>query len=131
MVNSLREGDRDLVRLDYTGILTAILEALQNPQAKNPFRISKNGKHLHIDLDNVAYSLATNPNSNLEMPLSSWQGMRVATTNFTESSRDDFANLNRQIRDCLQQRLEALLSGTEYESIEKFLPKLPMIFMLV
>ena len=123
MVNTLREGDNNLVRLDYTSLLTAILEALENPQADNLFRLSNKGKHLRIDIDNVAYSLATNTNSNIEMPFSSWQGMRVATTNFTESSKDVFVERNRKIRDCLQQHLESLLSDNNHESIEKFLPK--------
>ena len=36
MANTIGEGDRNLVRLNYISLLTAILEALQNPQANNP-----------------------------------------------------------------------------------------------
>ena len=124
MTNTLREGDRDLVRLDYTGLLSAILEALQNPEANNPFRISANKKHLHIEIDKIAYNLATNLHNSIETPLiGNWRSARVATTNFTESSQDVFAEKNRAIRDCLEQYLESLLQDNKYDSIDKFLKK--------
>lgn len=124
MANTIGEGDRNLVRLDYTSLLTAILEALQNPQANNPYSLSENGKHLHIDIDEIAYSLATTQGNTIQMPLSSWQGARVATTYFTESSRDDFADINRKIRDCLQQLLESFLQEHNFNSIESYIKNL-------
>jgi hypothetical protein len=124
MANTIGEGDRNLVRLDYTSLLTAILEALQNPQANNPYKLSESGQQLCIDIDNIAYSLATNQGSKIQMPLSSSQGARIATTNFTESSRDDFANYNRQIRDCLQQLLESFIRQHGFDSIESYIKTL-------
>lgn len=99
MVNTIGEGDRDLVRLNYTSLLATILEALQNSQANKLYQLSENDKQLCIDIDDIAYSLAIAEKSGIETPLSSWQGTRVATTNFTESSKDDFAVYNRKIRD--------------------------------
>ena len=124
MANTIGEGDRNLVRLDYTSLLTAILEALQNPQANNPYKLSESGQQLCIDIDNIAYSLATNQGSKIQMPLSSSQGARIATTNFTESSRDDFADYNRQIKDCLQQFLESFVRLHNFDSTESYLKTL-------
>ena len=124
MANTIGEGDCNLVRLDYTSLLTAILEALQNPQANNPYKLSESGQQLCIDIDNIAYSLATNQGSKIQMPLSSSQGARIATTNFTESSRDDFTNYNRQIRDCLQQLLESFIRQHGFGSIESYIKTL-------
>ena len=124
MANTIGEGDRNLLRLDYTSLLTAILEALQNPQANNPYKLSESGQQLCIDIDDIAYSLATNQGSKIQMPLSSSQGARIATTNFTESSRDDFADYNRQIRDCLQQFLEYFVKQHGFDSTESYLKTL-------
>ena len=121
MVNTISEGDNNLIRLNYNSLLNAILEALKSPQANNPYRMSKNGKHLHIDIDDIAYSLATNQDSKIQMPLSSWQGARVATTNFSESSKDSFVDKIREIRERLQQYLELLLKEQDYDSLENFL----------
>ena len=124
MANTIGEGDRNLVRLDYISLLTAILAVLQNPQRNNPYKLSENGKQLCIDIDEIAYALATAQDSKIQMPLSSWQGARVATTNFTESSRDDFANYNRKIRDSLQQHLESFVKEQNFDSIENYISNL-------
>ena len=124
MANTIGEGDRNLVRLDYISLLTAILAILQNPQRNNPYKLSENGKQLCIDIDEIAYALATAQDSKIQMPLSSWQGARVATTNFTESSRDDFADYNRKIRDSLQQHLESFVKEHNFGSIENYISNL-------
>ena len=125
MANTIGEGDRNLVRLDYTGLLTAILEALQNLQVDNPYNLSKSGQQLCIDIDDIAYSLATTQDKNIENPLSSSQGARIATTNFTESSRDDFADRNRQIRDCLLELFESFVAQHYFEdTIESYIKTL-------
>ncbi len=121
MVNTISEGDQNLVNLNYTSLLNAILKYLKNSQANNPYRISKNGKHLHINIDEIAYTLATKQDSKIEPPLSIWQGARVATTNFSESSRDNFVEKIREIRDYLQQYLELLLKEQNYDSLENFI----------
>lgn len=59
MANTIGEGDRNLIRLNYTSLLTAILEALQDSQANQLYQISENGKQLLIDIDEIAYRLAT------------------------------------------------------------------------
>ncbi len=49
--NVLRQGDDDLVQLDYSDILTKILELLRNPGTKNPFNISRDRQQLALDID--------------------------------------------------------------------------------
>ncbi len=119
MANIIAEGDRSLVSIDYSSLLSAILESLQET---NPFRISKNGCQLFADIDEIAYSVAISEGSKIPNILgTNWRNARVATTNFTESSKDSFVTYNRAIRDCLQQHLETLLQENNYESIENYL----------
>ena len=117
MTNIIAEGDRSLVSIDYNSLLGAVLESLQET---NPFRISKNGCQLFADIDEVAYSVAIAEGSLPNILGSNWRDAKVATTNFTESSKDGFVAYNRAIRDCLQQHLESLLQD-KHESIENYL----------
>ncbi len=124
MANTIEESDRSLVSLDYSSLLEAILASLRETQANNPFRISQNGKHLFIDIDDIAYNLAINVNQGkkIDDPLGGHgRDARVATTNFTLSSKDSFVRHNREIRDCLQQNLTSLLKQKNHDSIEKYL----------
>lgn len=119
MTNTLAEGDRSLVSIDYSSLLNAILEILRET---NPLRISKNGCQLFADIDEIAYSVAIAEGSKLPNILgSNWRDARVATTNLTESSKDSFVTYNRAIRDCLQQHFESLLQENKHESIENYL----------
>ncbi|MGB3694281.1 MAG: hypothetical protein WBG70_17305 [Spirulinaceae cyanobacterium] len=120
MVNTIREGDRSLVRVDYSSLLKAILERLQTT---NLWRISSNGKQLFIDVDEIAYSLATQ--GGIEMPLgSNWRGAKVATTHLTESSKDSFVSCNREIRACLEKCLDSWLQERNYQFREDFVREL-------
>ena len=119
MTNNLAEGDRNLVSIDYSSLLSAILESVR---ATNPLRISKNSYQLFVDIDEIAYSVAISESSKIPNILgSNWRDAKVATTNFTESSKDSFVTYNRDIRDCLQQHLESLLQENNYDSIENYL----------
>ncbi len=120
MVNTIGEGDRSLVRLDYSSLLKAILNKLKTT---DPFKISKNRKQLFINIDEIAYSLATQ--GSIEMPLgSNWRGAKVATTHLTESSKDSFVSYVREIRSNLQKHLDSLLKSRNYESREDFVQAL-------
>ena len=120
MVNTIGEGDRSLVRLDYSSLLKAILAKLKTT---NPFKISSNSKQLFIDIDKIAYSLATQ--DGIEMPLgSNWRGAKVATTHLTELSKDSFVSDTREIRSCLQEHLDSLLKSRGYQSREDFIRQL-------
>ena len=121
MANTIGEGDRNLIRLNYTSLLTAILEALQDSQANQLYQISENGKQLLVDIDEIAYQLATTQENKVQTPFGSWQGAKIATTNLTELSKDDFADYNRKIRDRLQQLLESFLKEHSFNSIESYL----------
>ncbi|MDJ0535869.1 MAG: hypothetical protein QNJ70_25835 [Xenococcaceae cyanobacterium MO_207.B15] len=122
MVNTIGQGDYNLVRVDYSSLLDAIFKALENT---NPFRISKNGKQLFIDIDDISYNIATKQDNKIQSPLgSSWRSAKVATTNFTEGSKDKFVTDNRKIRERLQKHLESVLKDKSYESIEHYLKKL-------
>ena len=63
MGNKIGQGDPNLVSLNYSSLLAAILKALQNT---NPFRISQNGKQLFIDIDKIAYALAINQGDKIQ-----------------------------------------------------------------
>jgi hypothetical protein len=122
MANTLDQGDRDLVNLDYNPLLAAILEYLKSTKNPHPFRVSENGKQLFIDIDEIAYNLAMSREDRTATLLSNnWKSARVATTNLSESSKDDFVNYHREIRDCLQQHLECVLQENKHSSIEEFL----------
>ena len=99
MVNSLEQNNNDLVQVDYTDLLEKILQALKN---QNPFCLSEDGKRLLIDIDTVANQVATFPVQN---PLTSSNGVRAATINFTPHFRESFPNKILAIRDCLKQLL--------------------------
>ncbi len=120
MVNTIGEGNRSLVSLDYSSLLAAILKSLKTT---NPFKISKNGKQLFINIDEIAYNVAIT--KTIEMPLgSNWRGGKVATTSLTESSRDSFVDYNRKIRESLQAYLESLLKENECSCLEDYLKDL-------
>ncbi len=116
MVNSLEQGDNELVPVDYSDLLEKLLQNLRNQQ---PFRLSENGQRLQIDIDTVASQVAT---SQVQNPLSSSQGVRSATINFTAGFRDSFPNKVGEIRDCLRQLLQSSLG--ENGAIEKFVTSL-------
>ncbi|MCL1464725.1 hypothetical protein [Argonema galeatum] len=112
MVNILEPGDSELVSVDYTDLLQKILQTLRG---QNPFRIAENGQRLAIDIDAVASHVASLP---IQNPLSSPNGVRSATINFSPGFRDNFPNKIREIRDCLTQLLESSLGSNR--SIEEF-----------
>ncbi len=122
MDNNIQQGDRDLVSLNYKSLLGAILKALQK---KNLFRISKNGRQLFIDIDDIAYSVAIEQSNKLGgLLVGNYYNSKVATTNLLESSRDKFVEYNRDIRDCLQQHLESVVKENKYQSIEHYIKNL-------
>lgn len=121
MANRIGEGDLNLARVNYTSLLNGILEILGNTPPSNLYRFCDDGGQLAIDIDEIAYSLATTQASMIENPCSSTQGIRIATTNLTESSLDDFADLNRKIRDRLQEYLGCLLQDHNFSCLGSYL----------
>ena len=57
-MNVLRQGGDDLVQLDYSDLLTKILEVLRDPE-NNPFKISGDRQQLIVDIDEKANQVAT------------------------------------------------------------------------
>ncbi|GET39563.1 hypothetical protein [Microseira wollei] len=107
MVNTLAEGDNGLVRLDYSDLLTKILKLLQNHDTKNRFSLSKDGNQLLIDLDEIAFQVAS---STIENPLGiSASSAKSASVNLSRGVKPFFINQVQQIRDCLKQHVESLL----------------------
>ncbi len=100
-MNVLRQGGDDLVQLDYSDLLTKILELLQAPE-NNPFKISGDRQRLIIDIDEKANHVATSlPNSPL---LGSFA--KAATVNFTSGFRDSFPDKSREIKNRLKELLQ-------------------------
>ena len=108
MVNTLAEGDNGLVRLDYSDLLTKIVKLLQDRDTKNPFSLSKDGNRLLIDIDEIAFQVGS---STIENPLGiSASSAKSASVNLSRGVKDLFINQVQQIRDCLKQHVESLLT---------------------
>ncbi len=108
MVNTLAEGDNGLVRLDYSDLLTKILKLLQDRDTKNPFSLSKDGNRLLIELDEIAFQVAS---STIENPLGiSASSAKSASVNLSQGVKHFFINQVQQIRDSLKQYLASLFT---------------------
>jgi len=56
-MNILELGDNQLPPLDYSSLLGEILSVLSKEE--NPFKFSKDGKRLLLDVDRIAFAVAT------------------------------------------------------------------------
>ncbi|MGK7902699.1 MAG: hypothetical protein AB4352_15060, partial [Hormoscilla sp.] len=97
-MNILELGDNQLPPLDYSSLLGEILSVLS--KEKNPFKFSDRRERLQIDVDRIAFAVAT---ARVQNPLALKSGVKMATVNF--SSKENFADRIRQIRDRLGQLL--------------------------
>jgi len=117
-MNILELGDNQLPPLDYSSLLGEILSVLS--KEKNPFKFSDDRKRLQIDVDRIAFAVAT---AKVENPLALKSGVKMATVNF--SSTTAFADRIRQIRDRLGQLLrDAAPKGNVEEAIADLLTDL-------
>lgn len=123
MVNQLRAGDDDLVFVDYNDLLTQILAVLQEQQNPNPFSISRENNHLLIDIDTIATLVA---NQQVNNPLGATAfSPRAATANFSPGFREQFPNQIQDIKKCLKNLLESVVTHTSQKfSIEQFVTSL-------
>ena len=123
MVNTLEEGGNGLVSLNYSDLLNKILTVLQEQQTKNPFNLSPDGNRLLIDIDEIAFRVAS---LGIGDPLgNAASSAKSATVNFSRGSRIHFVNQVQQIRDCLKQHLESRLSENgQSSSIEQYVESL-------
>jgi hypothetical protein len=120
-VNVLRQGGDDLVQLDYSDLLTKILELLRNPENKNPFNISGDRQRLLIDIDEPANQVVSSlPNSPLVGTFA-----KAATVNFTSGFRDIFPDKIREIKTRIKKLLETALAQLQPRvTAEQYLPEL-------
>ena len=110
-MNILELGDKQLPPSDYSSLLGKILSVLS--EESNPFKFSKDGKRLQIDVDRIAFAVAT---AKVENPLALKSGVRIATVNFNSTSA--FADRIRKIRDRLGQLLgDAVGDGNVSDAI--------------
>lgn len=116
MVNSLEQGDSELVPLDYSDLLQKILQNLRN---KNIFQLSAKRDRLLIDIDTIASQVAALPVQN---PLTSTHGVRSASVNFTPGLRESFPDRIREMRNLLHNSLASIL-GQE-QSVQQFVASL-------
>lgn len=109
MVNTLREGDDGLVKVNYSDLLSQILAVLRDRTIRNPFHLSSDSNKLLIDIDRIAFHIASLP---IENPLgNSANSARSATIKFSQESQSTFVRQVQKIRNCLQQHLESELSA--------------------
>lgn len=113
-MNVLEQGSDDLAPVDYSDILQKILGLVRH---ENPFKISKDGNHLIVDLDAIATQIAV---AKIQSPITSSQRVRSATVNFSPSFLPKFPGLIRDIRDQLKQNLSDCVQTQNFESIEQF-----------
>jgi hypothetical protein len=109
-VNSIQLGSNELVCVDYSDLLEKILRVLQNPKNQNLFKTSDDSKRLRIDIDAIAFQVAS---LQVDNPLgSSANSVRCATVNFSPGSKERFPNQIREIRDCIKQLCESGLGDS-------------------
>ncbi|MBD2207763.1 hypothetical protein H6G33_36000 [Calothrix sp. FACHB-1219] len=107
-MNILDDSGNGLVSLDYSDLLTKILTVLQNQQSQNPFSIVNDTNRLLIDIDEIAFQVAS---LQIENPLGgSSSSAKSASINFSKASRDSFNNLVQQIRNQLKDALESAIT---------------------
>jgi hypothetical protein len=123
MVNILQEGDNGLVRVDYSDLLSNILKVLQEQQTKNPFTLSKDGNRLLIDIDEIAFLVAS---ATIVNPLgASASSAKSATVNLSQGLKPHFIKQVQQVRGCLQQQIESMLTTAEKPiNFEEFIKNL-------
>jgi hypothetical protein len=123
MVNHLKEDGDELVRLDYSDLLAKTLTVLRGQKTSNPFTLSSDRNRLLLNLDEIAFQVAT---SQIENPLGTdANSAKAATINFNGRSRDDFFKQVRQIRDFLKELLKICLAQEEQNiSIEDYVETL-------
>ncbi|WP_413162967.1 hypothetical protein ACL6C3_27575 [Capilliphycus salinus ALCB114379] len=115
MANIIEEHQNKLSPLDYESILKNILKQLEKD---NPFKFSEKGDRLRIDLDQIAYQVATS--KKLSSPLTSTSGVRSASINF--NSTEQFAQQIRQIAKRLEESLKIAVG--EHQTVETAISKL-------
>ncbi|MDJ0713269.1 MAG: hypothetical protein QNJ54_03480 [Prochloraceae cyanobacterium] len=124
MVNQLTEGSNGLVTLDYSDLLKKILTQLQVPE-NNPFKPSQSGNQLRIDIDEIAFLVASSGNI-ISPLLGADYNAKSATTNFANTdSKNSFIEDIQKIRNCLTKKLENVLSNGENKTtIEDYIEKI-------
>ncbi len=122
-MNTLEEGSNGLVSLDYSDLLTKILTVIQNQQSQNPFSISTDLNRLLINIDEIAFQVAS---LQVENPLGSSASIaKSASINFSKASKNSFINLVKEIRDTLKKHLEFVCSQIKPGiNIEKYVADL-------
>ncbi|MBW4508553.1 MAG: hypothetical protein KME64_18880 [Scytonematopsis contorta HA4267-MV1] len=124
--NSLTTGNNELVSVDYSNLLTKILQALRNKQSKDLFKISPCGTRLLIDIDSIASQVSQ---LQIDNPLgASVNNVKAATVNFNPGFKENFPDKIKEIRDCLSRQLQESINqytnSLSSLSIEEFVNNL-------
>jgi hypothetical protein len=121
MPNMLNDGGSQLVEVDYSDLLTKILNTLKT-QENSLFTITTEGggKRLSIDIDEIANLVAS---QSIEHPLGgNANRAKAATVNFSKDVGDNFIKRVREIRDCLKDGLESSIrKAGSGETIEDYI----------
>lgn len=118
--NILKEDDNRLAPLDYSDLLDKIITVLKDPK-NNPFKLNKNKNQLVIDVDEIAFNIASQRVAN---PLGNGANIaKAATVNF--SNKKSFIDPIKEIKYCLKKYIESALkqSGKD-SSIENYVTSL-------
>jgi hypothetical protein len=109
-------SDNNLVYLDYTDLLSHILQAVHSQQL---FTVTFQGLHLQVDIDNIATSVAE---KQVQNPLGALgRSARSATINISPGSDTRFQEFISKINHCIKQQLSSLVNDS---SVEEFVSKM-------
>ena len=102
----------DLANVDYTDLLTKILQALKNEQI---FEIRNNNKWLLIDINKIASQITA---LQVDSPLGNAKAVKTATLNFSSGSQEKFPAQIREITACIQDGLTNISRNAD--SLDRF-----------
>ncbi|MDB9317283.1 hypothetical protein [Nodularia spumigena] len=102
----------DLANVDYTDLLTKILQALKNEQI---FEIRNNNKWLLIDINKIANQITA---LQVDSPLGNAKAVKTATLNFSSGSQEKFPAQIREITACIQDGLTNISRNAD--SLDRF-----------
>lgn len=115
MVNEIRNGEQNLVTVNYTSLLEAIITELQNKTTENPFQVVGEGKRLIIKLNPIAQLISDSAAIDDPIGNKSKQA-KIATVNFSSGSKQHFTQQVQKLKDCLQHHLEVAISQEKTSS---------------
>lgn len=100
MSSHLREEDDSLTKVNYLSLLNLVIQQLQQ---SNSFTFSPDSNRLKIDVDSIAYNIATS--NQISFPANLQKIDRTVSINFSEECEQQFPNKIKKIQEKLRELL--------------------------